>query len=241
MTDPKGLVEIARALAKSVGRLRFALPVTHVYNPLDYAWAAHAQYLEKYGDGTKEVLFLGMNPGPWGMAQTGVPFGEVGAVRDWLGINATIGRPDREHPKRPITGLACTRSEVSGARLWGWARETFGTPDLFFERFFIGNYCPLSFMEESSRNRTPDKLPASEREPLFEACDRALCDTVAHLQPTILVGVGAFAAKRALNALEGTGVRIGRILHPSPASPAANRGWAEQATAELRELGVDLP
>jgi len=235
------LVDIARELGEEVDKLHFAPPVTHVYNPLDYAWEAHAQYLELFGEAPKEVLFLGMNPGPWGMAQTGVPFGEVGAVRDWLKIDADIGQPDREHPKRPVDGLACTRSEVSGARLWGWARDAFGTPEQFFKRFFIANYCPLSFMEESSRNRTPDKLPSAEREPLFEACDRALRETVVHLQPEILVGVGAFAEKRAQIALEGVSVRIGRILHPSPASPTANRGWAEQATRQLRELGVDLP
>ena len=215
--------------------------MTHIYNPLDYAWMAHSQYLELYGEAPKEVLFLGMNPGPWGMAQTGVPFGEVGAVRDWLKIDANIGRPEHEHPKRPVQGLDCTRSEVSGARLWGWARELFGTPQRFFSRFFIANYCPLAFLEESGRNRTPDKLPAAEREPLLKVCDRALRQTVENLQPKMVVGVGAFAEVRARSALDDIDVAIGRILHPSPASPAANRGWAEQATRELRELGIDLP
>ena len=215
--------------------------MTHIYNPLDYAWMAHSQYLELYGEAPKEVLFLGMNPGPWGMAQTGVPFGEVGAVRDWLKIDANIGRPEHEHPKRPVQGLDCTRSEVSGARLWGWARELFGTPQRFFSRFFIANYGPLAFLEESGRNRTPDKLPAAEREPLLKVCDRALRQTVENLQPKMVVGVGAFAEVRARSALDDIDVAIGRILHPSPASPAANRGWAEQATRELRELGIDLP
>jgi len=235
------LVDIARRLGEDVNHLRFAPPVTHIYNPLDYAWMAHSQYLELYGEAPKEALFLGMNPGPWGMAQTGVPFGEVGAVRDWLKIDANIGRPEHEHPKRPVKGLGCTRSEVSGARLWGWAREVFGTPQPFFARFFIANYCPLAFLEEGGRNRTPDKLPAAEREPLLKVCDRALRRTVEHLQPKMVVGVGAFAEGRARSALEDIDVAIGRILHPSPASPAANRGWAEQATRELRELGIDLP
>jgi single-strand selective monofunctional uracil DNA glycosylase len=235
------LVDIAQELAKEVSRLHFASPVTHVYNPLDYARATHARYLELFGDAPKETLFLGMNPGPWGMAQTGVPFGEVGVVRDWLRIDAAIGRPEHEHPKRPIEGLACTRSEVSGARLWGWARDTFTTPERFFERFFVANYCPLTFMESTGRNRTPDKLPVSERTPLFAACDRALQRTVEILDPDLVVGIGVFAEERARSALAGAGVRIGRILHPSPASPAANRGWSERATRELQELGVELP
>jgi single-strand selective monofunctional uracil DNA glycosylase len=235
------LVDVARNLSEEVDRLVFSAPVSHIYNPLDYASAAHAQYLERFGGAPKEVLLLGMNPGPWGMAQTGVPFGEVGAVRDWLGIDADVSRPDPEHPKRPIMGFACTRSEVSGARLWGWARTTFGTPARFFDRFFIANYCPLAFMESSGRNRTPDKLPAAERKPLLAACDRALVRTVEHLRPEIVIGVGAFAEGRARAALDGVDIQIGRILHPSPASPAANRGWAERATRELRALGVDLP
>jgi single-strand selective monofunctional uracil DNA glycosylase len=235
------LIAIARELGAAAGHLSFSKPVTHVYNPLDYAWAAHAQYLERYGSTPKEVLLLGMNPGPWGMAQTGVPFGEVAAVREWLQIDAAIGRPEHEHPKRPVAGLECTRSEVSGARIWGWARDTFGSPEQFFARFLIANYCPLSFMEESGRNRTPDKLPAAEREPLLEACDRALRQTVEALEPRLVVGVGAFAEKQARRSLDGLEVTIGRILHPSPASPAANRGWADQANVQLRELGVNLP
>jgi single-strand selective monofunctional uracil DNA glycosylase len=235
------LVDVARNLSEEVDRLVFSAPVSHVYNPLDYAFTAHAQYLQRFGGAPKEVLFLGMNPGPWGMAQTGVPFGEVGAVRDWLGIDADVSRPDPEHPKRPIMGFACTRSEVSGARLWGWARTTFGTPARFFDRFFIANYCPLAFMESTGRNRTPDKLPVAEREPLLAACDRALVRTVELLRPQIVIGVGAFAEGRARAALDGVDIQIGRILHPSPASPAANRGWAERATRELRALGVDLP
>ncbi len=241
MTKETRLLDIARELAEEVDRLTFAPPVTHVYNPLDYAWEAHAQYLQRYGKAPTEVLFLGMNPGPWGMVQTGVPFGEVNAVRDWLGIDARVGRPEHEHPKRPVKGLSSTRSEVSGARLWGWARDLFATPERFFERFFIANYCPLAFMESTGRNRTPNKLPMSERKPLLEACDHAMRKTVEYLRPDLVVGVGAFAEGRARAALVATEVRIGRILHPSPASPAANRGWSERATHQLRDLGVELP
>ena len=180
-----------------------------------------------------------MNPGPFGMAQTGVPFGEVTLVRDWLGIEAPVGRPRREHPRRPVAGFACTRSEVSGRRLWGWARERFETPQRFFERFFVVNYCPLAFMEESGRNITPDKLPRAERERLFAVCDRALARTVKALRPGVVVGIGKFAADRAAAALQRSGVAIGTAPHPSPASPAANRGWAAQMERALRDLELD--
>lgn len=235
------LLPIADHLADAVDRLSFSLPVTHVYNPLRYAREPHHSYLRRYGDGRREVLLVGMNPGPWGMAQTGVPFGEIAAVRDWLGIGGEVGRPRDEHPKRVVEGFDCGRSEVSGRRLWGWARERFGTPERFFDRFFIHNYCPLVFMQESGRNHTPDKLPAEEREPLFALCDEALRRTAEALRVERAVGIGVFAEGRCEAALEGMGLPIGRILHPSPASPAANRGWAEQAERELAAMGIDLP
>ena len=234
------IASIARDLGKAVGSLDFGLPVTHVYNPLDYAWGPHAEYLRRYGRGPKEVVLLGMNPGPWGMAQTGVPFGEVNLVRDWLDIEMSVGRPDAEHPKRPIEGFACTRSEVSGRRVWGWARDRFETPETFFSRFFVANYCPLAFLEESGRNRTPDKLPLAERKPLLDLCDEALRKTIEALGPRLVIGFGRFATARAQAALAGTGMPVGMVLHPSPASPSANRGWAEQAESQLEALGVRL-
>jgi single-strand selective monofunctional uracil DNA glycosylase len=235
------LIAISRRLSDEVEGLRFAAPVTHVYNPLVYARAPHEDYLERYGRGPREVLLLGMNPGPFGMAQTGVPFGDVALVRDWLGIEARVERPPREHERRPVLGFACPRSEVSGSRLWGWARDRFETADRFARRFFVANYCPLVFMEASGANRTPDKLPASEREALFAACDRALRETADALAARRVVGVGAFAAARARVALAGLPVAIDTIPHPSPASPAANRGWAQAAEQAFRAAGIALP
>lgn len=223
-----------------LAQLTFSHPVTHIYNPLEYARRAHDQFIRQYGAGTKETIFLGMNPGPYGMAQTGVPFGEISYVRDWLGIQGPIDRPLGEHPKRPIQGFDCPRSEVSGQRLWGFFKEKFSTPEIFFTRFFVVNYCPLVFMEESGKNRTPDKLPADERAALFAICDRALVRIVDRLEPTLIIGVGRFASDRATAAI-GERTSVGTILHPSPASPAANRGWAEAAEAQLKSLGLHLP
>lgn len=242
MTPEEGtLVGVSRALGKAVDELSFGPPVTHVYNPLDYAWRPHSEYLERYGRAPKEVVLVGMNPGPFGMAQTGVPFGAVEEVRGWLDIEGVVDRPRHEHPKRPIRGFEIDRNEVSGARLWAWAAERFETPEGFFERFFVANYCPLCFMEESGRNRTPDKLPREERDPLFAHCDEALRQTVRILAPRWVVGVGRFAERRVRVALDGLDLRIGMVLHPSPASPRANQGWAPQADAQLEALGIDLP
>ena len=235
------LLDISRTLSAKVSALHFGDPVACIYNPLDYAAAPHAQYLQRFGTAPRDILLLGMNPGPFGMAQTGVPFGDVALVRDWMGIEAAVTQPEHPHPKRPIQGFDCTRSEVSGSRLWGWARDRFGTAEAFFARFFVANYCPLVFMEDSGRNRTPDKLAREERETLYAVCDEALRATVDYLQPAYVIGVGGFARQRAEKALTNYAGRIGTILHPSPASPLANRGWAPAVEAQFAdELGITL-
>jgi single-strand selective monofunctional uracil DNA glycosylase len=234
------LIASTRRLLSDLAGLQFGDPVACVYNPLEYAWRAHEAYLSRYGSGKKRVLFLGMNPGPFGMAQTGVPFGEIEAVRDWLGICEDVEKPLKEHPKRPIEGFACKRSEVSGRRLWGLFTERFGKADSFFKEHFVMNYCPLVWMSATGANLTPDKLPASEMQPVEQACLKHLAEVIELLDPSYLIGVGGFAEdrlSRAAVACESKAM-VGRVLHPSPASPAANRGWAEAATRQLTELGV---
>src|SRR5690348_8692201 len=190
MSVSESLIAAAQRLSESVRALKFGPPVTHVYDPLDYAWRAHEIYLRRYGNGPKRVVFLGMNPGPFGMAQTGIPFGQITAVRDWLGITAKIDKPRFENPKRPVLGFDCHRSEVSGERLWGLFQKRFGTPENFFRQHIVMNYCPLAFVEKGGRNRTPDKLQPRERAALFARCDEHLIEIIRVLQPEWLIGVG---------------------------------------------------
>lgn len=216
-------------------RLRFGPPVAYVYSPLDYAWPVARAYTERWGRGPKECLFLGMNPGPFGMGQTGVPFGEIAAVRDWLRLDGAITSPKNVHPKRPVDGFACTRSEVSGKRLWGAFAEAHPDADAFFRRAFVLNYCPLLFVGETGANVTPDKLAKDERARVEEICDAALAEAIAILEPRHLVGVGAYAAKRMSLV---TGRDVVTMPHPSPASPLANRGWSQAARASLEAAGI---
>lgn len=235
-----GLTTITDKLCEDMAELRFGAPVAYVYNPLEYARAGWDAYVNAFGQGPREILLVGMNPGPFGMAQTGVPFGDVPSVREWMGIHADIAKPSSEHPRRPVEGFNCSRREVSGRRLWGWAGRRFGKADQFFERFFVLNYCPLCFLEDSGRNRTPDKLRPAERMPLFNACDRALAAQVDHFRPKYVLGIGAFAEGRIRDILDNRTIQTGRILHPSPASPAANRGWEESVERALSSMGIEL-
>ena len=239
--EKSSLINIADDLSEKFRFLNWGLPVSFIYDPTDYARAPLSEYFDKYGRSPKRVVLVGMNPGPWGMLQTGVPFGEVNIVRDWMEIEGVVGQPGKLHPKRPVDGFSCTRSEVSGSRLWGWAKDRFGSADEFFRVFFVVNYCPLAFFNEGGKNITPDKLRADDKARLFRLCDGATKRTVELLTAEWVIGIGKFAYDRSIAALDGMDVKVGRITHPSPANPAANRGWEELVERELAEIGIELP
>lgn len=230
----EGVIHIAKQLSNEMDKLSFTTP-SHVYNPLHYAWAGQQQYLEKYAGAKHRVVLVGMNPGPWGMAQTGVPFGEIGYVRDWLGIEAKIEQPlTEQHAKYPIQGFECRRSEGSGKRFWGWAKDRFDSPKRYFEHFFVWNYCPLLFIGED-RNLIPEKLTAEELKPVMDACNSALLDLLQLLEPSAVVGIGRWAERR-LKDVVGENAEVGYLFHPSPANPRANRNWAALADSALLPL-----
>lgn len=223
--------QVSRRLSRAVSAADWETP-SHVYNPLEYAWSGHRKYLARYGGKRGRVLLLGMNPGPWGMAQTGVPFGNVSSVRNWFHIETKLGRNlPEQHPKYPILGMACHRDEGSGQRLWGWAHQRCGTPEEFFTRFFVWNYCPLLFLAQN-RNLTPDKLNERETVVLGRSCNQALTDVIAYLQPVAVVGIGRYAERHLRNQVEGR-IPVHYLLHPSPANPSANRHWVEMAEDTL--------
>ncbi len=224
-------------LRSRTARLRFGPPVAFVYNPLEYAWPVAEAYSERFGASPKEILFLGMNPGPFGMGQTGVPFGEVTAVRDYLRLTGEITPPKKTHPKRPLLGLASTRNEISGQRLWGAIAKKHPRPETFFARALVLNYCPLLFLGETGANVTPDKLDKEERKAMEAVCDASLAETIELTKAKHLVGIGAYASKRL--ALVTGREDIVTMPHPSPASPLANAGWDAAARASLVAAGLD--
>jgi len=232
------LVRIAEQLRAALAPIRFGGSVRHVYNPLVYAWKPHCEYLRQFGRGDHEILIVGMNAGYFGMAQTGVPFGDVAMVRDWLGIDGAVERPADEHPRRPIDGFACRRGEVSGQRLWGWARDAFGTPERFFARFFVVNYCPLCFLTESGANLALDKLPVGARTTLQKVCDDALRAAAQATKARYAIGLGHFAARR-VEAVLGNDLHCGAAPHPSPANARIGPHWSREMNRALAAMGID--
>ena len=233
------VITAARELCREMESLSFAAPVAYTYNPLTYAWAGHEAYIRRFATGPRDVLYLGMNPGPFGMAQTGVPFGEIAAVTLWMGITAPIGQPPAMHPKRPVQGFSCPRSEVSGRRLWGLFEEMYGTAEEFFKHAYVANYCPLIWMGETGANITPTQLPKAQVEALDAACQRHLVRLIEILQPRVLIGVGGYALKQlelAAAALPGQQFTLGTMLHPSPASPIANKHWPTRPKEQIQQI-----
>ncbi|XP_017876401.1 single-strand selective monofunctional uracil DNA glycosylase [Ceratina calcarata] len=233
------LLSLERKLADELGKITFRLPIEYIYSPLEYAFNIHSMYVRKYCNTQKKILFLGMNPGPWGMSQTGVPFGEIKMVRDWLQISGPVGKPSKEQPARKVTGFECTRSEISGKRLWGLFQELCGTPEKFFEHSYIHNYCPIALMDKKGRNITPAEIKGSEIQILHSACDKALADTIKILKAEIVIGIGGYAEKRAQFVVNShkLSAKVLCLPHPSPRA-ANNKNWSDKATKKLSELGL---
>lgn len=237
-TIAEKLIVAGRDLAEELRHLTFSDPVTHTYLTVDYAADGYEAYLKKFGNSRKKILFLGMNPGPYGMVQTGVPFGEIAVVREWMKLSPQVGKPEHEHPKRKITGMDCPKSEVSGRRLWGYFSEKFPNVEDFFVDHLVINFCPLVWMKDTGANLTPDKIKAAEIVAVDAACHKHLRRLIEILEPQYFIGVGAYAEKQmalAVNEIGCEGI-VAKILHPSPASPVANRGWAEAADKQLEEI-----
>ena len=230
-----------KSLAEELGKVDFAdSKVKYILNPLEYCEEPHLQYLEKYLTGPKTVLFLGLNPGPWGMGQTGVPFGAVTPCQTFLNISGEVSSPACCPPKVKILGFNSTRREVSGERFWGFVQSKWSTAENFFENCFVQNYCPLVLTTETGRNITPAELRSDCKAVVMSHCDSALVRSLALLQTTQVVAIGRFVYDRVKKAVKQHDLKISLsfLTHPSPANPAANQGWARAAELSLNKLNI---
>ena len=210
-----------------------------VYNPLMYAWDIHEEFIRVSGGRGAKTILMGMNPGPHGMGQMGVPFAATSVVRDLLGISGIdVSKPAISHPKRPVNGLAHPKEEVSGTRLWGLLQDRYGGADQIFQNVFIVNHCPLMILHgPRGTNVTPNNVSGPAVRDLLERCDQHLMEVVMALGAEQVIGIGKYAEKRANLALGEMGIRVMTCWHPSPASPLANRNggkdWRENVSAVL--------
>lgn len=231
-----GLRDDAEELAR---RMEAAGVADCVYNPLMYAWEIHEEFIRVSGGGGAKTVLLGMNPGPHGMGQMGIPFAATSVVRDLLGISGiAVGKPVLSHPKRPVHGLTHPKEEVSGTRLWGLLQDRYGGASQIFQNVFIVNHCPLMILDgPRGTNVTPNNISGPVVRDLLERCDQHLREAVMALGAEEVIGIGKFAEKRANAALEGMGIGVKTCWHPSPASPLANRNggadWRENVSAVL--------
>ena len=144
---------LSEQCTKKIPKLLKHKDVAHVTNPLDYAWELHEQFIRKWAGFGAKTLLLGMNPGPYGMAQTGVPFGATKMATDILRMEAVeLQTPSGAHPKRPVQGLSMERQEVSGTRFWTFMVDHFGSIESTFSNIFVVNHCPLLILGETGRN-----------------------------------------------------------------------------------------
>ena len=72
MSIAECVLQIETEQCRLLSNVRFNDKVSYIYNPLEYAHETHSYYVKKYCNSYKTILFLGMNPGPFGMAQNGV-------------------------------------------------------------------------------------------------------------------------------------------------------------------------
>uniref|UniRef100_A0A1A9WNN6 Uracil-DNA glycosylase-like domain-containing protein n=1 Tax=Glossina brevipalpis TaxID=37001 RepID=A0A1A9WNN6_9MUSC len=204
-------------------------PIQYIYNPVEYAKDVHCEYLKKYLNGCKKVLFVGMNPGANGMGQTGVPFGNITSVRDMMQLSGLVDQPDEIHPKRPVNGLQHTTEEPSGKRLWPLLEKLAdGSLDNFFKQCFVYNFCPLIYYDKHGKNITPNELKGAYRQEILNVCLETLESLIRLLDCEIVVAIGDYVFQCLKKSEYCQSKRIMKLAHPSPRA-VGNQNWPEKA------------
>ena len=113
------------------------------YNPLNYAWNVHEEYLRRMGGlGAKNGGSWNESGTSW-MGQMGIPFAATSVVRDLLGISGIpVNQPNTPDERRPVIGLEYHKEEVSGTRLWGLLNDHMAMLTRLHPEFSLVNHCP---------------------------------------------------------------------------------------------------
>jgi len=223
------IIKLSNELSKQMDELTFSLPVKYVYNPLSYSFLTYLQYLNRINFNDVNI-YIGINPGPYGMSQTGIPFGDYYFVKNFLNIKKEklLNLPLTHH-KKPIYGFDINKREASGKRLWAFFQDIYKDQEIFFKNNIILNYCPLCFLNEEGNNITPDKLIKEERNILYKICDDYLNKSINLFKFKSVIGIGNFAYNRA----KILGYNALKIGHPSPLNIKGSGGRWELDTKEI--------
>lgn len=271
------LLQKTRDLAAVLDTFRHPAGVSHVYNPLSYMATAHEAWLSRYvqyGECDEVAvtpspyLILGMNPGPWGMVQTGVPFGDVPNAGKLIGVRdgstpftaqipcgvslPAIFKPQLDgiqlHPKRPVQGFACTRVEASGDRLWGGLATVWGLLDAVLDDCFAMNYCPLAYFSgEAGENVTPEAFikagpyrDEAYAQELDDVCGAYLRTVMRAMDTKVVLAIGRYAERKAKIAASMVANKpaVVYLTHPSPLATRNAEQWAEMARTTMQAAGV---
>ncbi len=192
-----------------------------VYNVFEYAWQGWEAYIHKCAKLSAKIMLLGINPGPHGMLQTGIPFGSISAVRNYIGIHdADIKQPTVLHKNRPVDGMKYTKEEQSGLLLWNTIESLFTNSLNFFSHCFVINYCPLAFFTQKGENITPDKLGTEERKDVEHRCTSHLLEYLNIFNTSLILAIGRYAFNKAQLLSRDLHIipqkNIIYIPHPSP-------------------------
>jgi len=222
------------------------------------AWAAYLQMAARLGC----VLVVGMNPGPHGMAQTGVPFTDPWIVDelDLQAPRADVPPADipavgswrhRSHRARGVLG---SKREESAKRLWPLLREICApyaavgpSADKIAEatrrvcnEVLLVNALPICWLDPAGKNVSAEQVekraPAQVREGLRDLVNEWLQAVADILRPAAVIGVGRWAREFVTDLDVDHFVEIpfrDGIKHPSP-SAGSEAAWRAEAEPILR-------
>jgi single-strand selective monofunctional uracil DNA glycosylase len=135
-----------------------------IWNPGLYAASWHALFRKEYPASAGCILVFGLNPGPYGMAQTGIPFTDLKRLREHLprlakGLErrgcslAGVGLAPRS--LRPYLSRTF---ESSAVRVYRFLSRGWGSAEDGWRSVVVANPCSLLFMDAAGENRTPADL-----------------------------------------------------------------------------------
>jgi len=208
-----------------------------VWNPALYALDIYQEYLTKFPPEPGAILALGLNPGPYGMAQTGIPFTDCRTASGALGMEMTIpgkAPDDLISRLKKANGKWRGTYERSSLGMYRFLILAWGDIKTAYRNWFVGNPCPLLFLDPERWNVTPADPRLRRMKEVGELRQRAVIGFSEILNPRGIVCFGKDVAK-AVGEVAIRQVGPDRVVfyeHPARAVPEK---WAAGLLQELTQ------